>query len=385
MAKSEKAGFREELTEKIIADLEKGVIPWEKPWEAGEANFTRPYNAVTGREYNGGNAFALFYSGNTDPRWATFKQIQDAGWKVQAGSKGTRIEFWTIGNEKQAKDENGKPVKDAEGKPVKEKYEYSRPVSRTYYVFNGSQIEGIPPLPEKDKEQQKWDSVEKADQIIKNSKATIHHDQADRAFYRSSTDSIHLPDKANFPDKEKYYGTVLHELGHWTGHQTRLNRDLGHGFGSEQYAKEELRAELASAFLSMETGVKPNIGQHAAYIQSWVKVLKDDKHEIFRASRDADKITEYVMEFGRDLKQEQSLERAVGKETPMDVSKGPKELVAYISQREAIFDSMKAMEKRRNENQIGRDQEKQTGKETVIPMNDKDITKSLGMQEGLGR
>ena len=382
MAKTEKMGFREELTEKIIADLEKGVIPWEKPWEAGEANIERPYNAVTGRAYNGGNAFALFYSGNTDPRWATFKQVQDAGWKVKAGSKGTRIEFWTTGNEKQVKDTDGKPVKDADGNPVKEKYEYNRPVSKTYHVFNGSQIEGIPPLPEKNKEQQKWESVEKAEQLIQNSKADIRHDQADRAFYHSKTDSIHLPDKASFPDKEKYYGTALHELGHWTGHQTRLNRDLGNGFGSEQYAKEELRAELASAFLSMETSIKPNIGQHAAYIQSWVKVLKNDKHEIFRASRDADKITDYVLELGRDHKKEQALDRAVGKEASIDSQKGPKELTAYVSQRDALFDSVKAMEQR--EGKLVRGREKETGKDISLPIPSKEM-KHSGIQDGLER
>ena len=385
MAKTEKMGFREELTEKIVADLEKGVIPWEKPWEAGDPNVSRPYNAVTGREYNGGNAFALFYSGQTDPRWATFKQVQDAGWKVKSGSHGTRIEFWPTENERQVKDESGKPVIDSEGNPVKEKHEYSRPVSKTYYVFNGSQIEGIPPLPEKDKEKQKWESVEKADRIIKNSQVMIHHDQADRAFYRPSTDSIHLPDKANFPDKEKYYGTVLHEIGHWTGHESRLNRDLQTSFGTEKYAREELRAELASAFLSMETGIKPNVGQHAAYIQSWIKTLKEDKHEIFRASRDADKITEYVMEFGRDQKKEKDLDRAVGEKGAIDISKGPRELAAYVSQRDALFDSVRAIERQEKENRMTRELEKQTGKDPFIPIPSKEMTKSSDMRDGLER
>ncbi|MBU0993402.1 MAG: DUF1738 domain-containing protein [Proteobacteria bacterium] len=300
-----KKDFREEITGKIISDLEKGVIPWEKPWDGTGAGYIRPFNAVTGRPYRGGNAIVLFYESQgdpNDPRWATFKQVQDAGWKVKAGSKGTRIEFWTTEGEKQVKDTEGKVVKDAQGNPIKEKYEYSRPVSKTFYVFNGSQIEGIPPLPEVDRVKHQWEFQEKAELILLNSKAKIYHDQADRAFYRPLVDTIHLPQKDRFPDAEKYYGTALHELSHWTGHPTRLNRETsGKRFGSPGYAREELRAELASAFLSFETGVQPNIGQHAAYLQSWIEVLKQDKNEIFRAAKDADRISEYVMQFSREM------------------------------------------------------------------------------------
>ena len=136
------------------------------------------------------------------------------------------------------------------------------------------------------------------EQILGNSGAKISHDQADRAFYSRSQDSIHLPPKESFKEPAGYYGTALHELAHWTGHPSRLNRSTlneSYRFGDTSYAKEELRAELASVFLAAERGIPHDPQQHAAYVGSWIKALKEDKNEIFRAAHDASAATEYLL------------------------------------------------------------------------------------------
>jgi antirestriction protein ArdC len=135
----------------------------------------------------------------------------------------------------------------------------------------------------------------------------IRHDQADQAFYRPATDRIHLPGRESFPSADAYFSTALHELGHATGHPSRLGRDLAHPFGSEGYAKEELRAEIASLIMGDELGIGHDPGQHAAYVGSWIKILKDDPKEILRASRDAEQIHRYVtaLEKGRVLPEQE--------------------------------------------------------------------------------
>ena len=143
--------------------------------------------------------------------------------------------------------------------------------------------------------------------LLEASGADIRHDQADRAFYRPSTDRIHLPPRASFSSADNFLSTALHEIGHWTGANSRLDRDLAHPFGSEGYAKEELRAEIASLMMGDELGIGHDPGQHAAYVQSWVKVLREDPKEILRASRDAEQIHRYVMalEKGRALPEQE--------------------------------------------------------------------------------
>ena len=135
--------------------------------------------------------------------------------------------------------------------------------------------------------------------------ARISHSAGDRAFYRPSTDSITLPEKSQFESADRYYATALHELGHWTGHPSRLDRDLAHPFGSEGYAKEELRAEISSMIVGDELGIGHDPEQHAAYVGSWIKALQDDPLEIFRASSDAEKIHDYVLAFEQKQVQEQ--------------------------------------------------------------------------------
>ena len=304
-----KKEYAEEVAAKIIEQLEQGTAPWQKPWKPGE--LTLPYNAQTGKEYRGINSMWLAMQGHSDPRWMTYNQASDAGAQVRKGSKGTKIMYWKFREERQAKDEQGRPIRDEEGKPKMVTVELERPRAFHAVVFNAEQIDGLPPL------QPKQDGPEperhaRAEAVLLNSGANIQHIEGDRAFYRPSTDSIILPARHQFPTADAYYATALHELGHWTGHLSRLDRDLSHPFGSEGYAKEELRAEIASLMLGERMDIGHDPGQHVAYVGSWIKALKEDPKEIFRAASDAEKITGFVMAFEQEQEQMKEQEQGRG-------------------------------------------------------------------------
>lgn len=305
-APKQQRDFRQEVTDQIVGMLERGVAPWQKPWEPSNAPLGVPMNPTTERPYRGGNAIHLMATalqrGYEDPRWMTYNQAQQHGWQVRRGEKGTQIEFWDI--QQPAKAEPGGEGKSAGGtQNAGDKSDSDRPrfIHRVYTVFNARQIEGIPPLVPKT--HTPFEVAQAGEQILKNSAATIRHDQQDRAFYSRVSDSIHLPPKEAFKDAPGYYGTALHELAHWTGHPNRLNRatlNEAYRFGDANYAKEELRAELASVFLAAERGIPHDPQQHAAYVGHWIKALKEDKNEIFRAAHDASAATDFLLALERD-------------------------------------------------------------------------------------
>lgn len=300
---AEKKPFHETVAENLIEQLKAGTAPWQKPWEPGSQGFM-PMNPTTGKRYKGVNAIHLMAQGRGDNRWLTYKQAKAAGAQVRKGEKGTPVQYWKFSEEQNKLDDNGKPVLDGQGKPVKETVMLERPRVFFATVFNGEQIDGMPPLEQKEKTQT-WDAVERAEHILKASGADICHGEHDRAFYRPATDSIHLPDKEQFPTADNYYATALHELGHWTGHSSRLDRDMANPFGSEGYAKEELKAECFSLIMGDELGIGHDPEQHAAYVGFWIKALQDDPLEIFRATSDAEKMSNYVLAFEQKLVQEQ--------------------------------------------------------------------------------
>ena len=306
-AKPEPRDFRQEVTENIVKLLEEGVAPWQKPWNG--ATFM-PMNHTTQKLYKGGNALYLMIvamrRGYEDPRWMTYRQAAERNWQVRKGEKGAQVEFWEIrpGAKPTAKEEASPEEGDEAETPGRPR----RFIHRVYTVFNAVQIEGVPALairPANDVE-----AVEAADAILSNSGATIKHDQIDKAFYSRLTDEIHLPRRTFFKDAGGYYGTALHELAHWTGHPERLNRATlleTYSFGDQNYAKEELRAELASLFLAAERGIPHDPERHAAYVGAWIKSLKDDKNEIFRAAHDASAAAEYLLALERgQVRQEAS-------------------------------------------------------------------------------
>ncbi|MDH0187698.1 zincin-like metallopeptidase domain-containing protein [Stenotrophomonas sp. GD03993] len=283
--------YAQEVSQSLIDQLERGVAPWQKPWAAGER--FRPFNPISGNDYRGINSVYLMSRGFSDPRWLTYKQAQAQGAQVRRGQKGTRIEYWKFHGTEPVLDDAGNPIKNADGSDRLQKVEYTRPRVFHAVVFNAQQIDGMPPRelrplgPELERHAA-------AEAILRSSGARITHG-GDRAFYSLSTDSITLPPREQFQDAGGYYSTALHELGHWTGHAERLDRDLRHPFGSEGYAREELRAEIASLMMGDTLGIGHNPDRHAAYVGSWIKALKEDPREIFRAAADAEKIQTYVL------------------------------------------------------------------------------------------
>jgi antirestriction protein ArdC len=291
----QKRDHRQEVTDSIISLLEQGVAPWQKPWEG----IGIPMNPTTEKAYRGGNAVHLMATalqrGYDDPRWMTYKQAWENDWQVKKGEKGTRIEFWEVKNASDERDEPSQPPADAPEKPER------RFIHKIYTVFNAQQIEGIPAYAPK--ERTRFEAVEAGERILMSSGAGIRHDQADRCFYHRGTDTIHLAPKEAFKDAPGYYGTALHELSHWTGHPSRLNRatlNESYRFGDPAYAREELRAEMASLFLAAETGIPHDPTTHAAYVGSWIEALRNDKNEIFRAAHDASAAADFVLSLDRE-------------------------------------------------------------------------------------
>ena len=307
MAKSKKP-FHEQVAEKLIEQLKAGTAPWQKPWNPGHPNSIFPMNPTSGKRYKGINAMQLMSQERSDNRWMTYKQAQAVDAQVIKGEKGTLIQYWKFSEERIKLDSNGKPVLDKDGKKVTVTVPLERPRVFFATVFNAEQIDGLAPI---QRIEQTWSAVERAENIIDASGATIRHSGQGRAFYRPATDSISLPDKGLFTSADNYYATALHELGHWTGHSSRLDRDLSHPFGSEGYAKEELRAEISSMILGDELGIGHNPEQHVAYVGSWIKVIQEDSMEIFRAAADAEKIQDYLLSFEQKQLQDQAEEQLV--------------------------------------------------------------------------
>ena len=310
-----KRDFRQEVTDQILEMLERGTAPWQKPWEPG--TFQMPLNPTTDKPYRGGNALHLIAvaakNGYQDPRWLTYRQAQENGWQVKKGEKGTHIEYWQFGAKSSTTPESPSPSPAAEpGTDTRERNGHA-PIHRIYTVFNASQIEGVPPI--QPKQPQEWEIVHAGEEILRNSGATIFHDQADRAYYNRRDDEIHLPPTEAFKSSANYYGTALHELAHWSGHPSRLNRatlNESTSFADPNYAKEELRAELASVFLAAERGIPHDPEQHAAYVGAWITALRSDKNEIFRAAKDAHTAADFLLELERapELRRESSAQVA---------------------------------------------------------------------------
>lgn len=306
--------LQEQIAEKLITALKEGTSPFQKPWtDDNSSGYVTPVNPTTGKNYRGMNAFWLAMQNYDDPRWLTFKQAAANKWSVAKGAKSTMITFVKKTDVRPVLDNNGKPVLKPDGKPKTELFKLDRPMFINAFVFNAEQISGIPEwkqvLDEKQAEQQ-WSPIQRAENIILASKSVIRHG-GNEAFYSPARDRIQMPKKAQFDTAAKYYATLLHELGHWSGHESRLNRDLSNRYGSAGYAKEELRAEIASLMIGSELNIGHNFGQHAAYVESWIKVLQDDPAELFKASADAQRITDYLLDFEREMELSLTKDQAV--------------------------------------------------------------------------
>lgn len=305
MRPDSRESFADKVAAQIIEKLEAGTAPWQVPWTPGSQEGVLPYNATTGQRYKGINSIILMMQGHVDPRWLTYKQAEGVGVQVRRGEKGVTCQKWTFDAARAERDDSGNIVRDSKGEAIKTRYPLSSPRMTLFTVFNASQTEGMPPLEKNAQTDLTWSPREQAQALLNASGATIEHHDQGGAFYRPSTDSIHLPVKERFPTADGYYVTALHELGHWTGHESRLKRDLSNAFGSPEYAKEELRAEIASMMLGQALDIGHDPGQHVAYVDHWVAILKKDPQEIFRASADAEKIHRHLIELVPELAQQQ--------------------------------------------------------------------------------
>ena len=315
------ADYVEQVAAGIVKQLREGTAPWVKPWQPGERFM--PYNPTSGNEYRGMNAVWLMSQagakGYGDPRWMTYKQAAAEDAQVRKGEKGTAIQYWKWEGEEPVRDARGKPVLDEHGEPRKQRVRYERPRVWTAVVFNAEQIDGLPDAPARPGLPE-WERHERAERILAASGVELRHQRGDRAFYRPSEDRIVLPERGQFASADRFYATALHELGHATGHPSRLDRDLAHPFGSEGYAREELRAEIASMMLGDQLGIGHDPSQHVAYVASWIKALEDDPREVFRAAADAEKITRMVRSF--ELTQEHRTAREQGQSPELEQEAG---------------------------------------------------------------
>lgn len=295
--------MREEMTAGFLAALKEEKIPWHKEWSSIKG---RPCNAINGSYYHGVNAFWLAYNQDirdyADPRWCTYNQAKAQGWQVRKGEKGTKVEFWSLYDTETKVKLTKQQAEEMQKQLSKEDfYDRIKPISQVYTVFNGEQIEGIPEITLERHSLDEQSLLEKRDVLLKNMGVSFQEGKED-ASYQSKTDVIGMPDMERFENEYAYLSTFLHEAGHATGHESRLNRTLGNTFGSPEYAKEELRAEIASAFTAQTLGIdtrnQEHMENHKAYIQSWINVLEKNPEELFAAIRDAEKISDYLIEKG---------------------------------------------------------------------------------------
>ncbi len=294
---AKRGNIYEEVTAKIIAELEEGRFPWVQPWaDASETASLAPglpKNAATGASYSGINILLLWNAGLeggfAQQIWLTFKQAKALGGSVRRGEHGASVvyadKYIPQAEKDRAQSEGGEPS--------------FVPFLKRYTVFNAAQCEGLPekayqgatPLPERE-------TVPRAENLIKLTGADFRIG-GDKAFYVPSKDFIRVPPQPAFFDQINYYRTCFHELGHWTRHETRLNRNISGRYGSKGYAREELVAELGSAFVCASLDIKPTV-RHADYLGSWLAVLREDNRAIFSAASMASKAANYILAFETD-------------------------------------------------------------------------------------
>ena len=295
---------RQALAEQFLATLQKGQLPWTACWKQ-----QRPCNAITKKPYRGVNSMMLNWIASTnqwtDPRWCTYLQAQQKGWQVRKGSRGVKVEYWAYWDKLQNK---GIPM--AEGIRLVRKdpaYEKNlRLYAKSSTVFNGCQIDGIPPM---EQGSTNIDAIRRQRDTLIANMGVGYEEAGDQPYYSPKEDKVVLPPEQSFDDVYSYLCTFLHECGHASGHESRLNRDLSGGFGSESYAVEELRVEIASAFAAQQIGLQlseaqlaAHLMQHLAYVQSWAQAVQD---ALFKAIKAADEISDYLLENGEFLPMEQ--------------------------------------------------------------------------------
>jgi antirestriction protein ArdC len=301
MVKNKDAAY-DVVADIILEALEGGTVPWRKPWNLSPGQ--RPQNAISKRPYSGVNALILGLAPYEDPRWISYKKAIELGGHVREGENrangrgGIPIVWWRSSD---------RPCDPAHPGEICNNCDPKHPGIRRWYslgyhlVWNIEQCEGLD-FPEIDKPAEAFDPIEAAEAIVKGvpNPPSIAHDGGDQAYYRPLRDAIHLPLRSAFDGPGEYYSTLFHELGHSTGHESRLNR---HGletgiaaFGSATYSREELAAEFAAAFVCNEAGISNTLDNSAAYIAGWAKAIKKDKRLVVAAASQGQRAADYILD-----------------------------------------------------------------------------------------
>ena len=307
---------RKQLVDAVLKNLENGVGLWKQGWSGGGA----PVSAITGKRYNGVNRIFLMLAsmerGYSDNRWLTYKQMEDKGWSFKTDAEGrslgkgagVAIEYFEL-RDKQTKQPFDRHTLD--GMTADERNEYMDenvyPLRKYYRVFNGNVIEGIPEQKKGEHDTTGYNA--RAENLISywsETESPIRYGGS-AAFYSPQTDEIRLPKKEAFVDMPEFYSTALHEIGHSTGHEKRLNRVMSTDRKTPEYAEEELRAEIASMFIEQDLGVEvkeKHIENNSAYIGAWKSKIKEDPNILFKAIADAERITKFIMAKEKEIKKE---------------------------------------------------------------------------------
>lgn len=287
-----------EIADIFIKALEEETLPWHSGFD--KFRYIKPFNPANGTVYQGMNSFNFalksYIRGYRDPRFMTMSQANELGGKVKKGEHC----IWGFNFKPTlvlVKDEEGNSVLDDKGQKQYKEMIFPKP----FMVFNVEQFEGLnlPKIPEIEQPDHKWTPVERAENLLKSSKANISNELTCLVpHYSPLSDKITLPLPNQYHDAENYYSTALHELSHWTGHSSRLNSDFAKDKHTQKYAREELRTEIGSAMVNMMLGIAPKISENnKAYIKGWIAHLKEEPKEILRACGDAEKISDYIMNF----------------------------------------------------------------------------------------
>lgn len=283
------ASLYAEVTSRIVAELEAGRLPWVQPWESTGCACALPCNATSGRRYSGINILLLWGAvierGYAGQRWLTYLQAQALGGSVRRGEKGTSIVYA----------DRFTPKTESERAASEDREARQVAFLKRFTVFNTDQCAGLPEEVTRTAALPPTETIPQAEALIAATGADIRIG-GDHAFYAPVLDSVQLPPHQAFREPVNWYRTALHELGHWTGHADRLDRDQKGAFGSERYAREELVAELAAAFTCASLHIQPTV-RHADYIANWLDVLRGDDHAIFRAASQASKAANYLLAF----------------------------------------------------------------------------------------
>ncbi len=287
-----------EVTDRIISELEAGRLPWVRPWDTGFGGAGLPCNAGTGRRYSGINVLVLWCAlaerGFGSQRWITYRQAQELGGYVRKGERGTTV-FYADRFTPKGGDGPQLPLEGEEQRQVA--------FLKRFTVFNLEQCEGLsrPLVAEPSEALPERELIPQAEALIAATGADFRIG-GDEAFYVPSLDYIQVPPQQAYRDQINWYRTALHELGHWTAHTSRLGRLENEDLKGLPYAREELVAEMCSAFVCAELSIVPTV-RHSDYIATWLDVLKGDSRAIFRAASQASKAADYLLAFRPDARE----------------------------------------------------------------------------------